>query len=530
MTPERHRQIKEIVNRAFELEADCRKAFLDRACAGDDLLRREVESWMAAEEQAAAGGFLVTPAPVKFAEVLAREQGNSMSTTVTIRVTGGPMRGQDFIFNEHDIFVFGRADDCHARLSENDITASRHHFILEINPPDARIRDLGSLNGTYVNGTKYGGRAKHETPEEAAQRKYPEVDLKDGDEICVGETAFLVRVEAPKAAEPMRCGQCGKDVSAEVGIGRRGDYACQSCQTEALSDPAAALVKELLNRAHGQVAPGPSDIGGYELGKQLGEGGMGAVYLARRKRDGAMVALKVMLAKVAVDEYSRQMFQREIEVTRGLRHPNIIELFDHGSAGSGFYFAMELCSGGSVDRLMERRGGKLSLAEAGLIILQTLEGLSFAHDGGFVHRDIKPQNILLTAERGGVAKVSDFGLAKSFQKAGLSGMTATGAAAGTPYFMPREQLTNFKYVKPVSDVWSIGATLYHMLTSEFPRNFQRGQDPMEVILRGGVVPILNRDPNIPKKVAEVIDRSLADNVKARYQTAAEFREALDKAL
>jgi serine/threonine protein kinase len=328
----------------------------------------------------------------------------------------------------------------------------------------------------------------------------------------------------------MRCSQCGKDVAAEVGPGRWGDYACQSCQTEALSDPAAALVKEMLSRAGSPATPSPSDLSVYELGKKLGEGGMGAVYLARRKRDCAQVALKVMLAKVAVNEYLRQKFLLEIEITRDLRHPNIIELFDYGSAGSGFYFAMELCTGGSVDGLMARRGGKLSLAEAGPIILQVLEGLSFAHDGGFVHRDIKPQNILLTAERSGVAKLADFGLAKNWQKAGLSGMTATGEAAGTPYFMPREQLTNFKYVKPVSDVWSIGSTLYHMLTGDYPRNFQRGQDPMEVILRGGVTPILNRDSNIPKRVAEVSDRSLADNVKARYQTAAEFREALAKAL
>lgn len=494
-----------------------------------------------------------------------------MPGKVTLKIVKGPIQGQAFAFEEHDTFIFGRSPDCHAQLPAEDLTASRHHFILEVNPPDARLRDLGSLNGTYVNDVKYGGRSKDETPEEAAKRKFHEMDIKDGDLIRVGETVFTVRVEAPavccdcgrriqdaekkacewiagtficpacrekalkgneppKKPEPIRCKQCGKDVSAEVGGGRRGDYVCQSCQAKAEADPAALLLKLLREHLPGRGEPVPSDIPGYELGKMLGKGGMGAVYQARRKKDGATVAVKVMLSKIAVDEHAREGFQREIEVTRSLRHPNCVELFDHGSAGSAFYFVMEFCPGGSIDALLERRGGKLALKEAGPIILQALDGLAFAHEKGFVHRDLKPQNILLTANEGGVAKVSDFGLAKSFQQAGFSGMTATGTLAGTPVFMPREQLTNFKFVKPVSDVWSMGATLYFMLTAEFPRDFRKGQDPMEVILRGEMVPMRKRDPSIPQAIAEVIDRAIADKVKDRYQTAAEFREALAKVL
>jgi serine/threonine protein kinase len=170
------------------------------------------------------------------------------------------------------------------------------------------------------------------------------------------------------------------------------------------------------------------------------------------------------------------------------------------------------------------------LKEAAPIMLQALEGLAYAHQKGFVHRDLKPQNILLTARERGVAKVSDFGLAKNFQKAGFSGMTATGSVAGTYPFMAREQVTNFKYVKPVSDVWSMGATLYFMLTGEFPRDFRRGQDPMEVILRGNIVSIRKRDSSIPRNVAEVIDRAVADKDRERYQTAAEFGRELAKVL
>jgi len=112
----------------------------------------------------------------------------------------------------------------------------------------------------------------------------------------------------------------------------------------------------------------------------------------------------------------------------------------------------------------------------------------------------------------------------------MSGMTKTGTAAGTFPFMPREQLVNFKYVKPVSDVWSMGATLYFALTAQFPRDYRRGQDPVEAALRQTVVPIRKRDSRIPKNVAKVIDRSLQDNHQDRYQTAKEFKHALEKAL
>jgi eukaryotic-like serine/threonine-protein kinase len=493
-----------------------------------------------------------------------------MPGKVTLEVTAGPITDQVYNFEEHDTFIFGRDDDCHARLSDKDATASRHHFILEVNPPDARIRDLGSLNGTYVNGTKYGGRPKGMTPEEALKLNLPEVDVKDQDEIRVGETAFRVRVEVPvvcarcdtdiphkfkrvcewrdgmyvcpdcrekvekeglktKPPEPVRCSHCGKVAGTEVGAGRRGDYVCKACQSAAEVN-LAALLDEMMKRARGKGQGGYGNIEDYEFGEELGCGGMGCVYLSRRKSDGATVAIKVMLAKVAVDEHSRDVFRREIDVTKNLHHPNIVELFDHGSYGSGFYFALEYCAGGSVYDLMLKRRTALSLAEAGRIIMQALEGLSYAHEQKFVHRDLKPQNILLTAQEGGVAKVADFGLAKNFDKAGLSGMTATGDAAGTFPFMPREQLTNFKYMKPVSDVWSMGATLYFMLTGETPLDFPEGQSPAEVVMRGEIVSLRHRQPSIPIKVAEVIDRAVARNAKDRYQTAAEFRDALVKVL
>ncbi|HET7291764.1 MAG TPA: protein kinase [Vicinamibacteria bacterium] len=402
-----------------------------------------------------------------------------MPGKVTLVVTAGPMQGRRFEYASHDTFIFGRSPECHAELPSGDTSASRHHFLLEVNPPQARLRDLGSLNGTHVNGVRHGGRGRDESPEQAAGREHPHLDLQHGDEIRVGATVFQVEVEAPRAPE----------------------QAPALCAFGSLSD--------------------------YALGPVIGRGGMGTVHLATREADGLAVAIKVMQPQVVVDPLARDTFLREIEVTRSLRHPRIVELLDYGVEGDGFFFAMEYCPGGSVMALL-RRQGTLEAAEAVRIALDALDGLAFAHEGGFVHRDIKPDNILLAADRS--ARLTDFGLAKSFEQAGLSGMTATGAIGGTPYYMPREQLTSFRQVRPTSDVWSMGATLYYLISGQHTRQFEPDRDPLGVILRGGVVPIRERVPGMGAALAGVIDRAIADDPKRRFANAGEFRDALLQAM
>ena len=508
-----------------------------------------------------------------------------MPARVDLVVSEGKYQGQVFSFEEHDTFLLGRMPDCTIKLPE-DTLVSRHHFILEVNPPDARVRDLGSLNGTWVNGTKYGGRAKGETPEQGALHEYPQVDLKDGDKIEVGDTVMHVKVTIPimciscgedipsaqvskskqangsyicqkcqaenaarekarleaekkKPADPAQkptpkpappkpptCQQCGKDVSKEIPAGHQGAYICQECQGSEQQDPLALLMALL-----GGAEQPPPNIPDYQVEKKLGEGGMGAVYLASHKRTGRKVALKVMLSRVAVNAKAREQFMREMDVIRTLKHRNIVEFIDHGSAGGVFYFLMEFCEGGSVDKLMERRGGVLKLNEAGPLMLQALEGLAFAHAHHFIHRDLKPQNIMLTGSEGAWnAEVGDLGMAKNFDKAGFSGMTVSGSYAGTYPFMPREQVTNFKYVKPATDVWAMGATFYNMLTRSYPRDFVRGRDPVEIILHSEIIGIRKRLPSFPRSVAEVIDRSLENKAADRYQDAGEMLEALKAVL
>ena len=496
-----------------------------------------------------------------------------MPAKVMLEVMSGPIQGKVFSFESHDTFLFGRHGTCHARLP-NDPLVSRHHFILEANPPDIRLRDLGSLNGTDVNGVKCGGRGPNESPADTAGRQHPVIDLKNGDRITVGKTTIEVRVllsprccqcsaeisetdrklaewtpgsfmcsecqmrslvtlmphEVPPTVDQVpRCQQCGREVPTEVRNGRRGSYVCEACRGDLVSQTGALrrLMQEAAENFRGQLG---FDIAGYDIGAELGKGGMGIVFHAMRKSDQQQVAVKVMLARVAVDESVRQMFQREIEITRKLLHPHIVSLNGNGSAGSAFYFVMEYCNGGSLHQLMQRHQGKLSLGTATPLMLQCLAGLEYAHQQKVVHRDLKPQNILLDERHGHwSAKISDFGLAKDFERAGLSGMTATGGMAGTYRFMPREQLTEFKYIRPVSDVWSLGATFYNALTGRYPLEFAPQRDPMEVILHDEPIPLRQREPSIPVPVAEVIDRALATDAAQRFQTAAEMRVCLESA-
>ncbi|KYG04976.1 hypothetical protein BE21_43580 [Sorangium cellulosum] len=268
------------------------------------------------------------------------------------------------------------------------------------------------------------------------------------------------------------------------------------------------------------------ELPGYRCLKLLGQGGMGSVYLAEQHATGRSVALKLMRPTRAASAAARSRFLREMGVMAALRHPRLVEILDAGEADGDVYFAMELCEGGSVAELARRAGGPLGVEASLAIVLSALEGLGFAHEQRYVHRDLKPENILLSAEGELGAKIADFGLAKSFVDAGLSGVTASGTAAGTFLFMPKEQVVNFKRVGPSTDVWAMAATLYWLLTGKAPRDVREGDNPMSAIMHRPVVPIRQRAPHVPAPLAEVIDRALGDAAAARPQHAAELRALL----
>jgi len=512
-----------------------------------------------------------------------RELAKPMPAKVILRIVSGVMAGQEFVFDQRDCCFAGRGTDCIVRIPGTvDRLISRRHCMLDINPPDIRIRDYGSLNGTWINDSLIGWRDESKSIDEAAQiakANFSDHDLVDGDRLKLGSTIFDVSIEpgivcydcgaeivsdgqqtATVQPETKRCpncrslaplgrnttiplgkrgcSRCNREVIEQSSADRSGQYICQACR-----DEPSMVVSDLLEKAQAGSRELHA-IRGYTLHRELGRGGMGAVFLARHDDSGQDVALKVMLPQVAANEFGKQTFLREVENTKVMRHANIVSLIDHGCDDGVFFFTLQFCNGGSVQQLIDRSGGKLDFEVALRITTQVLRGLDYAHnvqlqtrlsDGdliasiGLVHRDLKPQNIFLDDSGGEIiAKVGDFGLSKAFDTAGLSGHTRCGTIAGTPVFMPRQQVINFRYPKPDVDVWAAAACLYYMLTGHCPRQFDSHHDVWQTVLTTDAVPIRKRNSSIPRRLAKVIDHALQDKPRIGFQSAAELRHALAK--
>jgi pSer/pThr/pTyr-binding forkhead associated (FHA) protein len=451
-----------------------------------------------------------------------------MPAQITLTIVKGKLLGRQYTFDSRATCIMGRSPEANIQLPDDadHKTISRYHCLLDIMPPNIRIRDFGSKNGTYVNGQKIGQREAHQTPEEGAKLNFSEYDLQSDDEIELGNTVFAVYIEADPA---------------EINIPNFCPATINNSNQPPTQPP---NFLEIIKRWLGLAANGNNQllaIKGYNIIKLLGRGGFGEVYLAQHHSSGKFIALKVMLPAISGNENAVQRFLRETENTKALQHPHVVQVIDYGFFEGIFFFTMEYCAGGTVADLMHQYGGKLPVDIALPITLQVLNGLEYSHnseipyvklsDGGFgkgrglVHRDLKPGNILLNYIDGKItAKIGDYGLAKAFDLAGLSGQTLTGSQAGTPAFIPRQQLLNFKYVQPEVDVWATAASLYNMLTGEFPRNFTG--DPFLAVLQNDPVPILQRNASIPKKLAKVIDLGLVEKPEIYFKSAVDFKNSL----
>ncbi|MEO7672457.1 MAG: FHA domain-containing serine/threonine-protein kinase [Pyrinomonadaceae bacterium] len=428
---------------------------------------------------------------------------------VTLHVVAGPQTGRDFTFEQHDTFMIGRSEDAQFCLP-HDRFFSRHHCILEIAPPQCFLRDLSSTNGTFVNGIRV----------ETAH-------LKHGDRIQGGETVLEVEVAADQSeyspgspqiaykTEPslitVLCLNCGVPSSAEASRpDAKLSFVCDDCREK--------------------LRKNPQPIPHYQMMRLLGQGGMGSVMLARSERDGSAVAIKTLLPEVAVSEQSLKRFMREIEVSSSLQHKNIVRYIEHGSHNGIVYLVTEYVSGMDAAKLAKHRGGKLNFKEVVKIIEQTLSALDFAHNKGFVHRDIKEQNILVDGNFPNyLAKLTDFGLSKSYKQTGMSGVTMVGDVAGTIAYMPPEQVRDFKEVRPPSDIYAIGMTAYSLLTGAHALDISPKagiSETVKAIFEKPIIPIGNRVPEVPLRVAAVFETALAKQVDLRWRTAGEMREAL----
>ncbi len=431
---------------------------------------------------------------------------------VTLHVVAGPQTGRDFTFDQHDTFMIGRSEDAQFCLPQ-DRYFSRHHCLLEIAPPQAFLRDLGSTNGTFVNGMRV----------ETAH-------LKSGDRIQGGET--VLEVEVSSGLEEFESTE--KNLAgSQPSIVRVNCLNCSIPASVEASHPEAELTF-ICDDCRENLKKNPQPIPRYQMIRVIGQGGMGSVMLGRSEADGRAVAIKTLLPEVAVSEQSLKRFMREIEVASSLRHPNIVSYIEHGTHNGLVYLVTEFVTGMDASRLAKHRGGKLNYNEAVKIIEQTLSALDFAHSQGFVHRDIKEQNILVTGEYpNSTAKLTDFGLSKSFKQTGMSGVTMVGDVAGTIAYMPPEQVRDFKDVKPPSDIYAIGMTAYSLLTGAHALDISPKAgiaETVKAIFERPIIPIRSRIEDVPLHVAAVIETALAKQVENRWRTAGAMREALLNAI
>jgi len=470
---------------------------------------------------------------------------------INLTVKAGPHEGKVFEFGERANFIVGRSERANFRLAVKDNSISRIHFMIEMNPPQCRLTDMESTNGTKVNG-----------------QKVAVADLKDGDLITAGKTTLLVSViasdeprmsatemiptqgaaafdaplqpgphavpSATSSGQPLAtadypprprpaerawrgCRLCG-DTLAEAELGA-GDPVGQNPTVDA-----SWLCPACRGRIGNQFQP----IAGYQVVRELGRGGMGVVYQAVGTADGGLVALKTIQPAVDPTPVEIDRFLREARILSELDHPNIVSFHELGESNGLLYFAMDYVAGTDAGRLLAQHGGPLPIARAVDLVCQLLRALDYAHAKGFVHLDVKPSNMLVTQEGGhDVVRLSDFGLARIYFTSKMSGLSNNDEGGGTAPFMAPEQINDLRAAKPSADQYSAAATLYNFLTDRYIYDFPKKLHAkiMKILLEDPV-PIRDRRPDLPEGLAAIVHRALARDPQARYANVREMRRAL----
>lgn len=261
----------------------------------------------------------------------------------------------------------------------------------------------------------------------------------------------------------------------------------------------------------------------YQIIKTLGEGGMANVYLAHDTILDRNVAVKVLRGDLANDEKFVRRFQREALSASSLSHPNIVEMYDVGEDDGQYYIVMEYVDGKTLKQVLKQRG-QLSITEVVDIMLQLADGMAHAHDAYIIHRDIKPQNIMIL--NNGMIKITDFGVATALNATQL---TQTNSVMGTVHYLPPEQ-ANGKGSTIRSDIYSMGIMMYELLTGLVP---YKGESAVEIALKHLKEPlpsVRKENPSIPQSIENVIIKSTAKNPKNRYVDARTMYEDLKTAL
>lgn len=254
-------------------------------------------------------------------------------------------------------------------------------------------------------------------------------------------------------------------------------------------------------------------IPGFKILGKLGAGAMATVFKARQLSLDRLVAIKVLPLKMSANPQFIERFYAEGRAAAQLNHPNIVQAYDVGKAGEYHYFVMEFVDGRTVyDDIVKNK--RFSEDEAIDIVVQIAEALEHAHNKGLIHRDVKPKNMMIT--KGGVAKLADMGLARAISDKEAA-EAEQGKAFGTPYYISPEQIRGERDIGPQADIYSLGATLYHMVTGNVPFDGKNPSAVMHKHLKAELVPPDHVNPKLTAGISEVIEMMMAKDPRRRYR-------------
>ncbi len=261
------------------------------------------------------------------------------------------------------------------------------------------------------------------------------------------------------------------------------------------------------------------EIPGYDLQEKIGEGAMGSVYRARQVSMDRVVALKVLNEKYNNDNTFIDRFIREARSAGRLNHPNVIHVHDVNKAGGRHYFSMEFVDGRSISQML--RVGKLDVDKSLDIALQSAKALEFAHENQIIHRDVKPDNIMLSSD--GIVKLADLGIAKSFDEGQASGAKRV---FGTPHYMAPEQALG-KAIDARVDIYALGATLYHLFTGETPFKGENATEVLKAHIQDSLRPVRELSPEVPESAVRIVERMMAKAPEKRYESMTSLIEDIE---
>lgn len=413
----------------------------------------------------------------------------------TLSVVSGPIPGLIFELSETEVNTIGRGSGCTIVL-KTDSKASRSHAAIGRTKDRFAIVDMNSANGIYRNG-----------------QRIKKAFLEDGDLCLVGQ--YLMRFSLDRAS------------IAKYAVESKN--ACLICRRELTDDEMNTGLFATTEKGYyclrcvDETNMIGCTLGNFQIMEELGKGSVGRVYRARLISENETVALKIVHRELVAQPKVMKMFVREARAGRGVEHPHVVSIYDVGNLYKIFYLAMEYVDGEALIKQLNREG-PMSGERMAQIGVQVSSGLSYLHSRGIIHRDVKPENILISTT--GSVKLADLGLAKNVGGSSSGSSTIGGKMLGTPSYMSPEQITDARKVDFRTDVYSAGATLYRMVTGQPP--FPPGA-PLEVARR-----VLTEEPERADKINLTLDSSIGDviakamskDANQRYQSVEELMASL----